>query len=193
MVKHPNSPVHVLMVFYLGNPAYVSAQLTPAKFPGKQLVGKFSTSTKKYNLNDGISIIHKYLIFSNDLLKQQDRDIETVTKVKTAISELIQLYTTRYEDEFDQLIPQFVQSTWNVLTTTGLQSILVKKIIIPNLTVRESDEELFEDDPIEYIKSDFEGSDPDTRRRTSIDFLRELKFKNEQLVTEVVLSYINLY
>ncbi|CCH46767.1 Exportin-2 [Wickerhamomyces ciferrii] len=181
------------------------------------------------NLNDGMSIINKYLIYSNDLLKPQDDDdeeIETITKVKTAISELIQLYTTRYEDEFDQLIPQFVQSTWNLLTTTGLQSrydILVskllsfltsvaklpkhyeifnndtalkeitEKIIIPNLTVRESDEELFEDDPIEYIRRDLEGSDSDTRRRSSIDFLRELKFKNEQLVTEVVLSYINLY
>lgn len=181
------------------------------------------------HLNEGMSIIHKYLIYTNDNLKPEDDDsddIEIVSKVKIAISELIQLYTTRYEDEFDSLIPQFVQSTWNLLTTTGLQSrydILVSKllsfltsvvkiqkhseifnnetalkeiterIIIPNLTVRESDEELFEDDPIEYIRRDLEGSDSDTRRRASIDFLRELKSKNESLVTQVVLSYINHY
>lgn len=181
------------------------------------------------HMNEGMSIIHKYLIYSNDLLKPEDDDsddIEVVSKVKTAISELIQLYTTRYEEEFDALIPQFVQSTWNLLTTTGLQSrydILVSKllsfltsvaklpkhseifnnetalkeiterIIIPNLTVRESDEELFEDDPIEYIRRDLEGSDSDTRRRASIDFLRELKSKNESLVTQVVLGYINHY
>ncbi|CAM9020808.1 unnamed protein product [Wickerhamomyces anomalus] len=181
------------------------------------------------HMNEGMSIIHKYLIYSNDLSKPEDDDsddIEVVSKVKTAISELIQLYTTRYEEEFDALIPQFVQSTWNLLTTTGLQSrydILVSKllsfltsvaklpkhseifnnetalkeiterIIIPNLTVRESDEELFEDDPIEYIRRDLEGSDSDTRRRASIDFLRELKSKNESLVTQVVLGYINHY
>jgi exportin-2 (importin alpha re-exporter) len=70
---------------------------------------------------------------------------------------------------------------------------ITERIIIPNLTVRESDEELFEDDPIEYIRRDLEGSDSDTRRRSSIDFLRELKSKNESLVTQVVLSYINHY
>lgn len=180
------------------------------------------------NLNDGMSIVHKYLIFSNDLLNDDDEDseIDTLTKVKTSICELIQLYTTRYEDVFDPVIPQFIQSSWNLLINIGLQNkydILVSKllsfltsvvklqnhseifnneqalkeiterIIIPNLTVRDSDEELFEDDPIEYIRRDLEGSDSDTRRRSSIDFLRELKLKNENLTTQVVLNYINHY
>jgi exportin-2 (importin alpha re-exporter) len=180
------------------------------------------------HMNDGMSIIHKYLIYSNDLLRDDDEDTEAdvVSKTKTSISELIQLYTTRYEDVFEPLIPQFIQSVWNLLTTTSLQpkyDIMVsrllsfltcvarlpkhseifdndtamreitERIIIPNLTVRESDEELFEDDPIEYIRRDLEGSDSDTRRRASIDFLRELKSKNESLVTQVVLNYINHY
>ncbi|CDR47565.1 CYFA0S33e00496g1_1 [Cyberlindnera fabianii] len=180
------------------------------------------------NMNDGMGLIHKYLIYDNPVLRDDDEETETdvVTKVKTAISELIQLYTTRYEDVFEPLIMQFVQSVWNLLTTIGTQpkyDILVSKllsfltcvarlpkhsevfsteagmkeiterIIIPNLTVRESDEELFEDDPIEYIRRDLEGSDSDTRRRGSIDFLRELKSKNEPLVTQVVMSYITHY
>ena len=35
---------------------------------------------------------------------------------------------------------------------------ICEKIILPNMTLRESDEELFEDDPIEYIRRDLEGS-----------------------------------
>jgi exportin-2 (importin alpha re-exporter) len=31
-------------------------------------------------------------------------------------------------------------------------------IILPNMTLRESDEELFEDDPVEFIRRDLEGS-----------------------------------
>jgi exportin-2 (importin alpha re-exporter) len=31
-------------------------------------------------------------------------------------------------------------------------------IVLPNMTLRASDEELFEDDPIEFIRRDLEGS-----------------------------------
>jgi len=31
-----------------------------------------------------------------------------------------------------------------------------------------SDEELFEDDPLDYIRRDLEGSDSDTRRRSAL-------------------------
>lgn len=31
-------------------------------------------------------------------------------------------------------------------------------VVLPNMTLRASDEELFEDDPIEYIRRDLEGS-----------------------------------
>lgn len=67
---------------------------------------------------------------------------------------------------------------------------ITEQIILPNVTLRESDEELFEDDPIEYIRRDLEGSDSDTRRRACTDFLKELKEKNEPLVTNVVMSHI---
>lgn len=180
------------------------------------------------NMNDGMGIIHKYLVYDNPLLRDddEDSDADILAKTKTSISELIQLYTTRYGDVFDPMIPQFIQSVWNLLTATSLQpkyDIMVSKllsfltcvarlpthseifnnetamkevterIIIPNLTVRESDEELFEDDPIEYIRRDLEGSDSDTRRRGAIDFLRELKAKNDSLVTQVVFQYITHY
>jgi exportin-2 (importin alpha re-exporter) len=70
---------------------------------------------------------------------------------------------------------------------------VVEKVILPNLALRESDVELFEDEPIEFIRRDLEGSDSDTRRRAATDFLRQLMEQFEKLVTDVVSSYINHY
>lgn len=39
-----------------------------------------------------------------------------------------------------------------------------------------SDEELFEDNPEEYIRRDIEGSDVDTRRRASCDLVKVCKY-----------------
>ncbi|KAK3077717.1 hypothetical protein LTS18_009491, partial [Coniosporium uncinatum] len=66
---------------------------------------------------------------------------------------------------------------------------VVEKVILPNLALRESDVELFEDEPIEFIQRDLEGSDSDTRRRAATDFLRQLMVQFEQLVTGVVTKY----
>lgn len=70
---------------------------------------------------------------------------------------------------------------------------MVEKIILPNMTLRSSDEELFEDDPIEFIRRDLEGSDSDTRRRAATDFLRQLLEQFDQSVTQVVWKYITHY
>nr|XP_036579148.1 chromosome segregation protein [Colletotrichum truncatum]KAF6786634.1 chromosome segregation protein [Colletotrichum truncatum] len=70
---------------------------------------------------------------------------------------------------------------------------VVEKVILPNVALRESDLELFEDEPIEFIRRDLEGSDTDSRRRSATDFLRRLQEKYEQLVTGVVYKYINHY
>lgn len=68
---------------------------------------------------------------------------------------------------------------------------IIKSILLPNITLQTSDEEMFEDDPIEYTRRDLEGSDSDTRRRSCIDFLRELTDKNESKITQVVMVYVN--
>lgn len=70
---------------------------------------------------------------------------------------------------------------------------VVEKVILPNVSLRESDIEQFEDEPIEYIRRDLEGSDADTRRRAATDFLRKLLEKFERLVTDVVGRYISHY
>jgi exportin-2 (importin alpha re-exporter) len=75
----------------------------------------------------------------------------------------------------------------------GVLGDVVEKVILPNVSLRESDIEQFEDEPIEYIRRDLEGSDADTRRRAATDFLRKLLEKFEQLVTQVVGRYVAHY
>ncbi|KAJ5248907.1 Chromosome segregation protein Cse1 [Penicillium chermesinum] len=70
---------------------------------------------------------------------------------------------------------------------------IIEKVILPNVSLRESDEELFEDEPIEFIRRDLEGSDSETRRRAATDFLRCLAEKFEESVTKVVLKYSEHY
>jgi exportin-2 (importin alpha re-exporter) len=70
---------------------------------------------------------------------------------------------------------------------------VVEKVILPNLTLRDADEELLEDEPIEFIRRDLEGSDSDTRRRAATDFLRQLMSNFEKLATAVVQRYIDHY
>ncbi|KAK5736829.1 importin-alpha export receptor [Elasticomyces elasticus] len=68
---------------------------------------------------------------------------------------------------------------------------VVENVVIPNLSLRESDIETFEDEPIEFIRRDLEGSDEDTRRRGATNFLRKLMEQFEKLITEIVMRYTN--
>lgn len=180
------------------------------------------------NINTGMGILHKYLAYSNPLLDDSDDsdNANVLIKVKSSIQELVQLYTTRYEDVFGSLINDFIQITWSLLTSMSSEpkyDILVSKslsfltavaripkyfeffnneyamnnvaeqIILPNVTLRESDVELFEDDPIEYVRRDLEGSDTDTRRRACTDFMKELKEKNEQLITNIFSTHVQKF
>jgi exportin-2 (importin alpha re-exporter) len=52
---------------------------------------------------------------------------------------------------------------------------------------------LFEDEPIEYIRRDLEGSDSDTRRRAASDLVRGLLEHFAKDVTEICSQYANEY
>ncbi|TID13177.1 hypothetical protein CANINC_005033 [Pichia inconspicua] len=180
------------------------------------------------NIQIGMTILFKYLKFHSPLLEDESEDDETdlVIQVKVNICELIQLYTTRYEDEFKKFIEPSIQIVWDLLNNTSTQpknDILVskslqymtcvvnlpnfkhlfanedsikqitEKIILPNIKLRESDLEMFEDDPIEYTRRDLEGSDIDSRRRSATEFLKSLKEADETLVTNIIMNYINYY
>lgn len=112
------------------------------------------------------------------------------------------LTTVGQETKYDILISkalQFLTSTTSmpehakIFEDQGTLSQVIEKVILPNIALRESDEELFEDEPIEFIRRDLEGSDSDTRRRAATDFVRQLATKFEDSVTTVVSQYTDHY
>ena len=179
------------------------------------------------NIGAVASLLHKYLIFENKILETtDDTEAGPLEHIKAGIFEVLELWVQKYEDAFGPQLGQFVNSSWNLLTTVGpevkydilvskaLQFLtavtkspehaqafnneqtltqVVERVIIPNLTLRDSDMELLEDEPIEFIRRDLEGSDSDTRRRASTDFLRQLMSNFETLVADVVTRYIDHY
>ncbi|CAJ0746100.1 13851_t:CDS:10, partial [Entrophospora sp. SA101] len=174
-----------------------------------------------------MNLFHKYITYQNPLLEtQSEEEAGTLEKIKSSVCEIIILYTNKYE-EISTMLPQFVNTIWNFLTTIGLEpkyDILVskamtflstvakleryqvifknlfnndeaikqfcEKIVLPNMYFRVVDEELFEFDPIEYIRRDLEGSDSDTRRRAATDFVRSLMSQYLHNITRVIGVYI---
>ena len=67
---------------------------------------------------------------------------------------------------------------------------ICENIIIPNLQFRDDDEELFNDNYVEYIRRDLEGSDADTRRRGSCELVKALTAKFPQHVTCAITGYV---
>lgn len=112
------------------------------------------------------------------------------------------LTTIGPETKYDILVSRALQFLTSIASmpehasafeSEAVLSQVVEKVILPNVSLRESDEELFEDEPIEFIRRDLEGSDSDTRRRAATDFLRRLAEKFEASVTKVVLQYTEHY
>ncbi len=57
--------------------------------------------------------------------------------------------------------------------------------------MRDEDEELFEMNPIDYIRRDIEGGDADTRRRAAAELLRGLAGAHEGEVTLLCSGYVS--
>ena len=112
------------------------------------------------------------------------------------------LTTVGPESKYDILVSKSLQFLTAVTSSVehakafsdeSVLSQVVERVIIPNLTLRETDMELFEDEPIEFIRRDLEGSDSDTRRRAATDFLRQLMARFERMLSKVVLRYVDHY
>ena len=77
-----------------------------------------------------------------------------------------------------------------LITTNSYTSKCIESIILPNLLLRECDEELFEDNPSEYIRRDAEGSDSDSRRKCACDLLSSLTKSFQTEVSQIALGYV---
>lgn len=179
------------------------------------------------NLQTITTLFHTYLTYDNALLHTtDDTEAGPLELVKSAIFEILTLYVQKYDEDFASFVGQFIESSWNFLTTVGPEtkydivvskalhfltsvtriqkhaevfkdenttSQVIQMAILPNLVLRDSDVELFEDEPIEFIRRDLEGSDSETRRRAAADFLGQLVAQFEQLVATIVFRYIDHY
>ncbi|KAI4092519.1 MAG: hypothetical protein LQ339_007898 [Xanthoria mediterranea] len=112
------------------------------------------------------------------------------------------LTTTSLEPKNDILVSKALQFLTSVtrlsqharaFNNEDTMSQVIERVVLPNLSLRDSDMEMFEDEPIEFIRQDLEGSDSDTRRRAATDFLQQLLAQFQKLVTDIVLRYINHY
>lgn len=72
----------------------------------------------------------------------------------------------------------------------GIIPQICQGIVIPNVRLREDDEELFEMNHIEYIRRDMEGSDLDTRRRIACELLKGIATHYGDAVRSIVSAQI---
>lgn len=63
-------------------------------------------------------------------------------------------------------------------------------IVVSNLSLRTADEELFEDNPMDYIRRDIEGSDTDSRRSAARELIRGLLNNFEEDVSRICMNVI---
>ncbi|KAJ7373873.1 Exportin-2 [Desmophyllum pertusum] len=144
-------------------------------------------------------------------------------QLESQICDNVALYAQKYDEEFENYLPKFVEAIWQLLVSTEklakhdivvsnaigflasasernhykylfekqetLKSIC-ENVVVPNIEFREEDEEVFEDNPDEYIRRDIEGSDVDTRRRAASDLVRGLCKFHEQRVIEIFSHHV---
>uniref|UniRef100_A0A7R9YDQ3 Importin N-terminal domain-containing protein n=1 Tax=Pinguiococcus pyrenoidosus TaxID=172671 RepID=A0A7R9YDQ3_9STRA len=67
---------------------------------------------------------------------------------------------------------------------------IVSHVVLPNILLRELEEELFEMSPTEFIQRDMEGSDADTRRRCARDLVRGMCVLYGRQTTQIVGEHI---
>ena len=91
-----------------------------------------------------------------------------------------------------KFLTNIVSKKWHeaMFQQDGILKNICEEIVIPNLTLRESDTDLFEDDPVEYIRRDIEGSDSDTRRRAAVDLVKGMCINFQGGVTDIMKEYI---
>ncbi|XP_017781726.1 PREDICTED: exportin-2 [Nicrophorus vespilloides] len=111
------------------------------------------------------------------------------------------LVSTGLEPKFDLLVSnalQFLSSVADrnhnryLFEAANVLNSICEKVIIPNMQFRESDKELFEDNPEEYTRRDIEGSDIDTRRRAACDLVNTLSQNFEESIINIFGSYLQV-
>mmetsp|Transcript_114882 Transcript_114882/g.199027 ORF Transcript_114882/g.199027 Transcript_114882/m.199027 type:complete len:964 (+) Transcript_114882:72-2963(+) len=103
------------------------------------------------------------------------------------------------EEKNDQLVARGIhflssaaQTHWpqSPFSDPAVLSGICEKVVFPNILLRDSDMELFEDNPLEYVRRDMEAADLESRRRSSMDLVKAMRRLNEAKVTEILIGYV---
>ncbi|EDQ90557.1 uncharacterized protein MONBRDRAFT_35084 [Monosiga brevicollis MX1] len=109
------------------------------------------------------------------------------------------LTTTSLETRYDGLVSTALsflasvserEANKELFANQETMQTICEKVIVPNVMFRPEDEEIFSDNPEEYIRRDIEGSDIDTRRRAASDLVRGLCKFWEEPVTSIFSVYV---
>ncbi|KXS18851.1 Cse1-domain-containing protein [Gonapodya prolifera JEL478] len=112
------------------------------------------------------------------------------------------LTTTGREMRFDGLVSKAIAFLTSVakparhrhfFSAPNVLSQICEQVVIPNMQMRKSDLEEFEDDPIGWVRRDIEGGDAETRRRAASDMVRGLMENFNKEVTEIFSGYVGAY
>jgi len=167
-----------------------------------------------------------YLQYQNPLLvdEKETQTSGPIEKLQANIIENLNLYATKYEEEFAPYLPNMTKIVWELLVsvpgqakydplaTNAIQFLvsvcskdmnkglftedvvkqIVEQIVVKNLKATDLDEELFEENPSDYIRKDVEGSDQNTRRRCAMELVRSLLKLFSEPVTRYCLEYVQL-
>ncbi|CAH2986728.1 unnamed protein product [Chilo suppressalis] len=111
------------------------------------------------------------------------------------------LLSTNSQSKYDALVSNALTFLAKIAEKNSYKSLfedpatlssICEKVVIPNMEFRESDMELFEDNPEEYVRRDIEGSDVDTRRRAACDLVRSLAQQYEHKIMHIFGQYVQL-
>ncbi|KAK1272184.1 Exportin-2 [Acorus gramineus] len=142
-----------------------------------------------------------------------------VDDLRAAVCENLGLYMEKYEEDFRDYLKDFASSVWELLrsasppdqlavtairfltkVSTSVHHSLFSSpdvlgpictgIVVPNVRMREEDEEMFESNYVEYVRRDVEGSDVDTRRRIACELLKGIAGNYRDQVKAIVSAQI---
>lgn len=143
----------------------------------------------------------KSQVCDNIVLYAQNYNEEFQTYVPIFLEAIWNLLnTTGQQPKYDSLVSNSLQFLVTIADRDQYRHLFAEpetlrnicaNIITPNIEFREADNELFEDNPEEYIRRDIEGSDVDTRRRAACDLVKVLAKYFGAKVMEIFGVYVH--
>ncbi|OMJ30372.1 Exportin-2 [Smittium culicis] len=137
-----------------------------------------------------LRIVHLYTSRYEEEFKQLPIFLETIWNMLTALG---------MESKYDGVVIQGIRFLTTMVKnprfkqtflSNGMIEIICQKIILRNIELSVSDEELFEDDPIMYVKRELEGYEADSRRNASSELVRGMLEQFGAETTQAMLQFI---